>query len=83
MGTAKIYPKGQITIPKAIRDATGLAVGERVIVEARDGEVVIRRPLGVLEFEPPETGRDALPWPQAREAAKDERSERRARTRTR
>jgi len=82
MSTAKIYAKGQITIPKAIRDATGLGIGERVIVEARDGEVVIRRPMGVLEFEPPDTGRDALPWPQARQAARDERSKRRTRPRT-
>ena len=79
MRTARIYAKGQITIPKAVRDATGLGVGERVIVEARDGEVVIRRPLGVLEFEPPSAARDAEPWPRARRAARDERNERRTR----
>jgi len=71
---AKIYDQGQVTIPKTIREATGLAVGDRVVVEARDGEVVIRRPRGGLEFEPPQTDRDALPWPDARRAARTERS---------
>lgn len=76
---AKIYDKGQVTIPKVVRDATGLAVGDRVVVEARDGEVVIRKARGVLEFEPPAVDRKALPWPDARRAARDERSTRRAR----
>ncbi|MEO6351316.1 MAG: AbrB/MazE/SpoVT family DNA-binding domain-containing protein [Candidatus Limnocylindrales bacterium] len=76
---AKIYGKGQVTIPKAVRDEIGLAAGDRVIVEARDGEIVIRRPRGVLEFEPPQTRRERLSWPQARRAARDERSAERAR----
>ncbi len=82
MSVARIHSKGQITIPKAVRDAAGLDVGARVVVEARDGEVVIRRPLGVLEFEPPQVGHDALPWPQARRAARDERGARRASPKT-
>lgn len=77
---ARIYGKGQITIPKAVRDATGLAIGERVVVEAREGEVAIRKPRGVLEFEPPEPGRSALPWADARRAARTERSVRRVRS---
>lgn len=70
---AKIYGKGQVTIPKKVREATGIAIGERVVVEARDGEVVIRKPCGVLEFEPPPVDRGALPWHDARRAARDER----------
>jgi AbrB family looped-hinge helix DNA binding protein len=77
---AKIYGKGQVTIPKTVRDAAGLAIGERVVVEAREGEVVIRKPRGVLEFEPPEAGRSALPWSDARRAARTERSVRRVRS---
>ncbi len=50
---AKVYSKGQVTIPKAVREAAGIDVGDRVIVEARGDEVVVRRPRGVLEFEPP------------------------------
>lgn len=70
---AKIYGKGQITIPKAVRDAAGLDVGDRVVVEARDAAVVIRKAYGVLEFEPPAVDREALPWPDSRRAARDER----------
>lgn len=72
-GMARIYGKGQITIPKAVRDAAGLDVGDRVVVEARDAEVIIRKARGVLEFEPPPVDREALPWPDARRAARDER----------
>lgn len=70
---ATIYGKGQITMRKRVRDAAGLGVGDRVVVEARDGEVIIRKARGVLEFEPPAVDRDALPWPDARRAARDER----------
>lgn len=70
---ARIYGKGQITIPKAVRDAAGLDVGDRVVAEARDAEVIVRKARGVLEFEPPAVDRDALPWPDSRRAARDER----------
>ncbi len=73
---AQIYGKGQVTIPKAVRESAGLAVGDRVVVEARADEVVIRKPRGVLEFEPP-TERRPSSWPQARRTARDERVARR------
>lgn len=66
-----------MTIPRAVREASGLDVGELVIVEAGGGEVVVRRPRGVLEFEPPEGGRKAPHWPEARQAARAERIRRR------
>lgn len=79
MGTAKIYTKGQVTIPRSVREATGLDVGDPVVVEARGDEVVVRRPRGVLEFEPPTTPSQPLPWPDARRASRSERAVRRAR----
>lgn len=80
MGTAKIYTKGQVTIPRAVRDATGLDVGDPVVVEARGDEVVVRRPRGVLEFEPPIAEQKALPWQDSRRAARSERAARAARS---
>ncbi len=71
---AKIYKKGQVTLPKEVREAAGLDIGARVVIEARGEEVVIRKPLGVLEFEPPPTDRAPLPWPSARRAARAERA---------
>lgn len=75
---ARIYKKGQVTLPHRVREAAGLAIGDRVVVEARDDEIVVRRPRGVLEFQPPQTGRDGRPWPDARRAAREDRMARRA-----
>ncbi len=41
--TRTVGPKGQVVIPKELRDETGLVEGTEVSVEARDGAVVIRR----------------------------------------
>jgi AbrB family looped-hinge helix DNA binding protein len=78
MGTARIYSKGQITIPKAVREATGFNIGDRVVVEARDNEIVLRHPVGVLEFAPPSPPAGEPQWPEARRAAREERAERRS-----
>ena len=42
--TRVIGPKGQVVIPKEIRDQAGLVEGAEVIVELRGNEVVLRRP---------------------------------------
>lgn len=39
--TVRVGPKGQVVIPKEIRDRVGLHPGDDVDVELRDGEVVI------------------------------------------
>lgn len=50
--TTKMGAKGQVVVPKAIRDAAGLHPGDAVDVALRDGEVVLarserkKRPLG-------------------------------------
>lgn len=75
---ARIHSKGQLTVPKAVREAAGIDVGDRVVVEARDGEVVVRRPTGVLEFEPPAPGPGAARWRERRAAARDDRAARRS-----
>lgn len=46
MGNTKISSKGQITIPKEIRDKLNLKLGDRIIVEARE-QVAIVRPLNI------------------------------------
>lgn len=38
--TAKVLPKGQITIPKDIRDALGIKPGDRLVL-VKDGDHVI------------------------------------------
>lgn len=44
MAAAKITSKGQITLPKEIRDALGLRVGDRVVFIIRDDRSVILQP---------------------------------------
>jgi AbrB family looped-hinge helix DNA binding protein len=73
MSTARIYKKGQVTIPKAVRDQTGIDVGDRVVVEARDGEIVLRRAVGVLEFTPPRQRTTDVPWTETRRLAREDR----------
>ncbi len=39
----KVGTKGQVVIPKAVRDIAGIREGTEVIIEARDGAVYVRR----------------------------------------
>ena len=39
----RIGEKGQVVIPKELRDQTGIKEGTDVVVEAKDGGVTIRR----------------------------------------
>ena len=40
--TRTVGKKGQVTIPKEIREKFGLKEGERVVFEIRGGEIVMR-----------------------------------------
>ncbi len=46
----KIGRKGQIVIPKVIREYAGIMAGEEVIMEVREGEVIIRSGVDPKEF---------------------------------
>jgi AbrB family looped-hinge helix DNA binding protein len=39
----KVGEKGQVVIPKGIREQTGIREGIEVVVEAKEGAVVIKR----------------------------------------
>ena len=41
-GVSTISSKGQVTIPKSVRDALGLKPLDRITFEARDGQAVVR-----------------------------------------
>ena len=41
MPTATVTSKGQVTIPKAIRDQLGLEPGDRLRFIERDGEIIL------------------------------------------
>jgi AbrB family looped-hinge helix DNA binding protein len=40
--TAKVTSKGQVTIPKAVRESLGVAAGDQLSFEVEDGGVLVR-----------------------------------------
>jgi len=44
MSTKSIGSKGQVVIPKRMRDCLGLKPGDEVVLEMRGQEIVIRKP---------------------------------------
>lgn len=45
--TVKVGPKGQVVVPKAIRERLGINPGDEVVVSERDGEARVRKPLSL------------------------------------
>lgn len=41
--TYKVGPKGQVVLPKAIRERLGIEPGDEVIVEEEEGHIEIRK----------------------------------------
>jgi antitoxin PrlF len=47
---ARLTSKGQITLPKAVRDALGLHEGDRVLFRVEGGYAVLARTADLLEL---------------------------------
>lgn len=41
VGDAKVMSKGQVTIPKNIREALGVSTGDRVTFIVEDGQIIV------------------------------------------
>ncbi len=46
----KVGPKGQVVIPKDVRELLNIKPGSEVLIEIRDDEIVIRSNLNGQEF---------------------------------
>jgi AbrB family looped-hinge helix DNA binding protein len=47
---AKVTSKGQVTIPKAVREALGVAPGDRLLFRVVDGHALVARTPDLLEL---------------------------------
>ena len=50
MQAVKVLPKWQITIPKKLREKLKIRVGDTVIVEEREGEIVLKKGKTIYDY---------------------------------
>ena len=50
MQAVKVLPKWQITIPKKAREKLKIHVGDTVVVEEREGEIVLRKGKTIFDY---------------------------------
>ena len=50
MGSTSLDDRGRIIIPKEIREKIGLRPNQRIIIEVRGGEIVLRPSLSLESF---------------------------------
>ena len=50
MPVVKILPKGQITLPKKIREAMNIKEGDTLLVEKSGGEIVMRKGKTIFDY---------------------------------
>ena len=50
MKVVKVLPKGQITLPKEVREDLRLAVGDTLLVEEYGGGIMLRKGKTIFDF---------------------------------
>lgn len=69
---AKVTSKGQITIPKVVREALGLTEGDTLLFRVEDGRATLARTPSLLELAasvPVPPGKRRVRWNEARDQA--------------
>lgn len=75
---AKVTSKGQITIPRAVRDALGITAGDHVVFRVESHRAVLARSPDLLDLAgtvPVPASKRGVPWDEVRRAARAARSE--------
>lgn len=76
---ARLSSKGQITIPKRVREALELREGDRVVFRIYDGRAVLSRTPDLLDLAgvvPVPAGKEGADWATVREQARRARAQR-------
>jgi len=50
MQAVKVLPKWQITIPKNVREKLKIHVGDTMVLEEREGEIVLKKGKTILDY---------------------------------
>ena len=50
MQAVKVLPKWQITIPKGVREKLKIRVGDTIVVEEREGEIVLKKGKTIYDY---------------------------------
>ena len=50
MQAVKVLPKWQITIPKKVREKLKIRVGDTMVVEEREGEIVLKKGKTIFDY---------------------------------
>ncbi len=50
MQAVKVLPKWQITIPKGVREKLKIRVGDTIVVEEREGEIVLKKGKTIFNY---------------------------------
>ena len=50
MHAVKVLPKWQITIPKGVREKLKIRVGDTIVVEEREGEIVLKKGKTIFDY---------------------------------
>ena len=77
---AKVTSKGQVTLPKSVRDALGLHEGDEVLFRVEQSRAVIGKTPDLLSLAgsvPVPAGKRSTPWDEIVRRTRRERAERR------
>ena len=50
MQAVKVLPKWQITIPKKVREKLKISVGDAMVMETREGEILLKKGKTIFDY---------------------------------